>query len=152
MSVAWRCGMVVRPRFVKALWRLVPVLLLSGGVALAMPLAAARAETVAFKQGLAAESAADEALSAFYRARDHAPIWTGAEDAPRRAAFVAALSEAPLHGLATPRYDLDTLVAAFEAVGSERDRGALEARVSRMFLAYARDVSRGVLTPSRVEP
>ena len=105
----------------------------------------------AFAQALAEASAEETALAAFYRAREFAPVWTGPEDAPRRRAFLSALARAGEHGLPARRYDIDGLTAAFHAVASERDRGLLEARMSRAFLAYARDLHSGVLNPSAVD-
>ena len=89
-------------------------------------------------------------LAAFYRERDFAPLWTSAEDAERRASFLASLSRASDHALPARRYDLDGLKADFHAVASERDRGLLEVRMSRTFLQYASDLHTGVLTPSQV--
>ena len=112
----------------------------------------AAAETVAFRQALAAAMSEDAAVAEFYRARDYAPLWTGADDARRRAALVSALSSVDSHGLPAARYDLEGLIAAFSGLRTDGDRGRLEARATRAFLAYARDVSSGVLTPSRIDP
>ena len=113
----------------------------------------------AFAQALV-ESAADPAggisasgaeIAAFYRARDFAPLWTGPDDAERRRAFLSALDRAAEHALPAARYDIDGLTAAFHAVESERDRGALELRMTRTFLRFASDLHSGVLTPSSVD-
>ncbi len=104
----------------------------------------------AFKQAVAEAASEDEMLAAFYRERDFAPLWTSAEDAERRASFLASLSRASDHALPARRYDLDGLKADFHGVASERDRGLLEVRMSRTFLQYASDLHTGVLTPSRV--
>ena len=104
----------------------------------------------AFKQAVAEVASEDEMLAAFYRERDFAPLWTSAEDAERRASFLASLSRASDHALPARRYDLDGLKADFHAVASERDRGLLEVRMSRTFLQYASDLHTGVLTPSQV--
>ncbi len=105
----------------------------------------------AFRQAVAESVSANTAVSAFYRENGYAPIWTGAEDAPRREALLTALSRAGEHGLPVERYDLPGLIAAFEAVQSERDRGILEARVTEVFLKYARDITSGVLDPRQVD-
>ena len=47
-----------------------------------------------FARTLADVLAGDETLVGFYARRDWAPVWTGAEDAPRRAAFFTTLAEA----------------------------------------------------------
>ena len=114
--------------------------------------AAITVQISAFQAAVAEAAAEDPALSAYYRARDYAPLWTGAADAERRRAFFSALSRARDHALPMARYDLDGLMAAFRDVRSERDRGALEVRVSRTFLRYARDLHAGVLRPADIHP
>lgn len=105
----------------------------------------------AFKQALAEGAAGDSAVSAFYRDNDYGSLWTGADDASRRSAFLTAISRAGDHGLPVSRYDPAGLVAAFEAVASERDRGLLEAEVTRKFLRFANDLHSGLLDPSRID-
>lgn len=108
-------------------------------------------QTPAFRQALAESVAADEKVSAFYRERNYLPLWTGPDDAARRQALLVALEHAPAHGLPMARYDRAGLIAAFEAVESERQRAQLEAKVTRVFLQYARDISSGVLDPRRID-
>ncbi|MDD7969913.1 L,D-transpeptidase family protein [Roseinatronobacter alkalisoli] len=105
----------------------------------------------AFRQALAEGASFDSGVSAFYRDREFAPIWVGAEHADRRAAFMSALARAGDHGLPVARYDVPGLVAAFEAVESERDRAMLEAKVTRVFLSFASDLHSGVVDPGRIE-
>lgn len=105
----------------------------------------------AFKQALAEGAAGDSAVSAFYRDNDYESLWTGAGDAARRSAFLTAISRAGDHGLPVARYDPDGLIAAFGAVSSERDRGLLEAEVTRQFLRFANDLHSGLLDPSRID-
>ncbi|WP_376873128.1 murein L,D-transpeptidase [Albirhodobacter sp. R86504] len=105
-----------------------------------------------FKQAIAEAAAVDTALADFYAARDYQPIWTTAEAADRRAAFFTALDRAGDHGLPLSRYDAEGLRAQFAAVNSERGRGKLEAQMSLAYLAYAQDLSSGVLTPAKVDP
>ncbi len=104
-----------------------------------------------FRATLAESVASDPKLSAFYRENDYAPLWTGADHSARREALLTALARAPEHGLPTARYDIDGLIAAFEAVESERDRALLEAQVTKTFLQYARDISSGVLEPRQID-
>jgi murein L,D-transpeptidase YcbB/YkuD len=113
-----------------------------------------RAQTVApFVQALAEAVADDAELAAFYRARDYRPIWTGRDDRARRAALLDALGRAGDHGLPVGRYGADLLRAGFAGVATEADRGRLEARASRAFLAYADDVQSGVIAdPSAIDP
>ncbi len=108
-------------------------------------------QTSVFRQALAESVASSTQISAFYRDTQYAPLWTGADHAPRRAALLSALARAAEHGLPAARYDLPGLIAAFEAVESERERAQLEARVTKTFLSYARDITSGVLDPAQVD-
>lgn len=122
-------------------------------VALAALAAPASAQVTAFRQAVAEGVASDPDLAAFYRETVYAPIWTGpgAADRARRAALVQALSEVSYHGLPEARYDLDGVLAAMAAVRSTRDLGLVEARLSKTYLRYARDVQSGILVPSSVD-
>lgn len=123
--------------------------------ALCLPLSGlggAAAEPPAFRQGLAEAAASDDAVAEFYRMRDYAPIWTTAADAARREALFRALGAAGDHGLPVGRYDPDGLRAAFRALASERQRGALEAAMSRAFILYAQDVRSGLIDPATADP
>ncbi len=120
-------------------------------VALLWTAAPAAASATAFRQAVA-EAATDEAVAAFYRARDFRPLWTGPEDAERRAALLAALDAAADHGLPAERYDAAGLTTAFLTLRDERARGLLEVAMTRAFLDYARDVSSGVIEPARADP
>lgn len=106
---------------------------------------------LAYRQAVAESAAASDSIAAFYRARDYAPLWTGQEDAQRRQAFLTALSMAADHGLPAGRHDPQPLIAGFHAVRSERERGLLEAEMTRAFVQYARDIQSGVLEPARVD-
>ena len=110
----------------------------------------AGADSTAFRQAIAEAATADADVAGFYRARDYQPLWTGAADAARRAAFMAALRGAGNHGLPMVRYDPVTLSDAFGAVQSDRERGALEVRMTEAFLQYARDIQTGILDPGSV--
>jgi murein L,D-transpeptidase YcbB/YkuD len=105
----------------------------------------------AFRQTLAEAVSDLPAVSNFYRAADYATLWTGAQDATRRAALISALSRAGDHGLPVARYDLPGLLAAFEGVQTERDRALLEAQMTKVFVQYATDLHSGVLNPRRVD-
>ncbi|PWE27030.1 murein L,D-transpeptidase [Pararhodobacter marinus] len=106
----------------------------------------------AFRQALAEGVAENRALAAFYREHGYEAVWTGADGAARRSALVTALSRASEHGLPAARYDLNGLLADFDAVETERDRGMLEARASLTFLRYATDIHSGVVDPASINP
>lgn len=109
-------------------------------------------QSTAYVHALAEAVAGDEALAEFYRDTGYGDIWTGADDMARRRATLAAFDRATDQGLPTARYDAAKLVAAFRAARTEGDRGRVEAAMSRAFLAYARDISSGALTPSKIDP
>ncbi len=133
-----------------------PRLAFSGCLALILglagqPASAEVAGSSAFARSLATAVAESEGVAAFYKANGYADLWTGPDDAARRQAALQAFSRAGDHGLPVTRYDASALVAAFHAARTERDRGQVEAEMSRVFVAYARDISSGALTPSRVD-
>ncbi|TCO69811.1 L,D-transpeptidase family protein [Rhodovulum euryhalinum] len=107
-------------------------------------------DLTAFRQAVAEAAAKDDAIAAFYRQRGYAPFWTSAEAADRRAALLSVLAQAPDHGLPASRYDPEALIAAFRGARSLRDIGRAEVAAMDMFLAYAHDVSSGVIEPGRV--
>ena len=135
--------------FVAILWIMLGLLVFP-------PVAAAEAEEaqpLAFRQAIAEGAATDDSLASFYRFRDYKPIWTGGlEDAARRNAFLTALSHASDQGLAVVRYDGIALAKAFHEVRGERDRGLLEARMSRAFVRYGQDLQSGILAAGDVVP
>lgn len=107
-------------------------------------------ELSGFTQAVAEAASQTPALAAFYAARDYRPIWTSEADAERRAAFLSALDVSDLQGLPKAHYAPDALRADFASVQSERQRGLLEVKLSKVFLDYAHDVSHGVLEPHKV--
>jgi L,D-transpeptidase YcbB len=109
------------------------------------------AQTAAFTQSLAATASADDAVAAWYRETAYETLWTGAEDADRRAAFLAAIGSAKDHGLPVARYDAAALTAALRAAETEGDRGRVEVEMTRAYLAWARDLTSGALEPKAVD-
>lgn len=101
-----------------------------------------------YTQSVAEAAAEDPVLSAFYRGRDYAPLWTGADSVARREAFLRALSFADFHGLPSARYDAEEIAEAFRSVQGEREVGRLEVETTRAFLAFARDLQSGALEPT----
>ena len=105
-----------------------------------------------FVQAMSVALQDDAVLAGYYAARDHRTMWTGPQDAARRAALLSALDGAGAHGLPVARYDAGALRAAFAAAVTEGDRGRLEVRMARAFLDYASDVATGVLEPEEADP
>ena len=85
---------------------------------------------LAFRQAVSEEVTGKDAVAAFYKARDYAPIWTSAADAARRGAVLDAMERAGEHGLPDGVHDVAALRAAFANVASERQRGRLEAEMT----------------------
>jgi L,D-transpeptidase YcbB len=111
----------------------------------------ASADATAFTQSLATASASDEAIAAWYRKTGYQTLWTGAQDAARRGAFLNAIATAHDHGLPVQRYDATALRAAFAAAETEADRGLVEVAMTRAYLAWARDLTSGALEPKTVD-
>ncbi|MDQ1847984.1 L,D-transpeptidase family protein [Gemmobacter fulvus] len=111
-----------------------------------------QAQVSPFTQSVAIAASEDEAIAAFYAARNYAPVWTDAGNAERRNVLLTALTRAGDHGLPVQRYDAGALADAFRAARTEGDRGRLEVRMTRAFLDYARDLNSGVLVPKKVDP
>ncbi len=107
--------------------------------------------TTPFTQALAEAASGTEALARFYAARDYAPLWTGPGDVDRRQTLLAALDQVDAHGLPVARYDAAALRRGFAAVVTEGDRGRLEVAMTAAYLAFATDLSSGVLTPKSVD-
>ncbi len=94
----------------------------------------------------------DAAIGGFYQANGYRTLWTGPADEARRAALFAALARATDHGLPEGRFDTEVLAQRFLSLQSEAQRARLEIEVTRAFLAYARDVQTGFLTPADIDP
>lgn len=105
-----------------------------------------------FAQGVAESVAGDEALAAYYRRRDFAPVWltddTAAAD--RRMALMTALTEAPTHGLSPLVHDAASLAREAEEARGPLALGRLDVMLSRAWLRLAHDLSGGALDPSRL--
>lgn len=111
------------------------------------PVAAIWAETpsTAFTQSLATAASDDAAIADWYRETGYEPLWTGADDAERRSAFLTAILAAPDHGLPVARYDAVALMSAIRGAESEGDRGRVELMLTRAYLAWAHDLTSGML-------
>ncbi|QFU08563.1 murein L,D-transpeptidase [Rhodobacteraceae bacterium THAF1] len=121
-------------------------------VALVAPVTATAQSVTPFTQAIAVAAAEDDALSAFYRESKFAPLWVG-DDAvhrARRAAFLAVVDKAGLHGLPANRYDADRIRQMMRAADTPREMGKLDVELSRLFLRFASDMSTGILEPGRV--
>ena len=105
----------------------------------------------AYTQALAEELGDLTAAQDFYRARAHASLWTGPQDAERRALALAAFDTAADHGLPLARYDAKALRAAMASAQTEGDLGRIEGRMTKALLSFVRDLSSGALTPEKID-
>jgi len=112
---------------------------------------AVAAQTAAFTQSLAATASSEDAIAEWYRATSYDTLWTGADDAERRSALLAAISTAEDHGLPVSRYDAAALVRALQTAETEGDRGRVEVEMTRAYLAWAHDLTSGALIPKDVD-
>lgn len=135
----------------RSVLRLVSIAVLAAFLA-APPAAMAQSPVGTFGTTLLEAAGQDAAIADFYRAHGYRTLWTGAEDEARRAALFAAFAHAEDHGLPDGRHDGNDLAARFLSLQSEAQRARLEVDVTRAFLAYARDVQTGFLTPAEIDP
>ncbi|WP_428925326.1 L,D-transpeptidase family protein [Marinibacterium sp. SX1] len=117
------------------------------------PASVSAQQVTAFQQVLAAASAEEDGVGAFYRSNGYQPIWTGSaeSDRARRAALFDALARAPLHGLPAGRYDTIGLKARMGAARTMADIARVEAELSAVLVEYAANLEFGVLEPGRVD-
>ena len=113
--------------------------------------ASAEAQPTAFSQSLAAAASDDAVIAEWYAGTGYEPLWTGADDAERRQAFLATIAGAADHGLPVQRYDAVALAGALRAAESEGDRGRIEVAMTRAYLAWARDLTSGAIDPAKVD-
>lgn len=110
-----------------------------------------QAQSMEFRQAVAQAASSDEELVSFYRERNFDGIWSKSSDRSRRNALMAAFRSAADHGLPAERYNADALTAQLQAAATPQEQGRLEVELSRQFLAYARDVQTGLLTPRSID-
>ena len=106
----------------------------------------------AFAQTVAEAAARDDDLAAFYRARNFEGIWSGEDEEAqaRRNLFLAALSQASVHGLPDSRFSADAALSLLIAAQTPEQKAKAEVEMSRMFLDYARALNNGLLEPRSV--
>lgn len=84
-----------------------------------------------------------DAIRSFYADRSYAPFWA---EADRVDDLMDAISRSVEHGIPSTRYSVTKLRA------QSGDRAALEISGMTAYLAYADDLSSGMLNPSSVDP
>jgi len=115
--------------------------------------AAAQANDVAYQMALSKALARDTQALNYYKSVTFKPIWIDKSNAARtrRAALFEALENSAGHALPRQSYDVDGLKAALSSARTTADLGTLEGRMTAAFLAYVRDISTGILVPSKVD-
>ncbi len=113
----------------------------------------AQAQMTAFRMGVAQAAADDQTLARFYRGREFQGFWTGTDAAAeaRRDALLAALADAPLQGLPASEFNVDALIAQMTSARTPMQKAAVDVEMTRLFLAYAREISGGVVVPTSVD-
>ena len=90
----------------------------------------------------------------FYEARGYLPVWLAEDGAatPAARALLSWVGAADANALPASRYGVSGLTArlAKASSGAYSDASALETDLTRLFLAYARDISSGLLEPRSV--
>ena len=99
------------------------------------------------EMALARAVARNPGVAAWYGTTGLAPVFTAPDAGPRRAALIAAIAEAPAHGL-PDSYDLNRL----NALGPAPTGAEAEAAFALSFARWTHDVGGGILTPRRVQP
>lgn len=116
--------------------------------------AAASPVAVALESELALSRDAGDPVRAFYAARANVPFWLDADGAatPGAAALLAWAGQADANALPPARYGVTALAARLEASARSdpTERAKIETALTALFLSYARDLSSGLLEPSRI--
>jgi len=105
-----------------------------------------------FSQAVATAAAGNDAVAEWYRSTAYAPLWTGVDQADRRAALFDALATATDHGLPPSRYGAEALIQSLRLARTEADRAKAEVALSAVYLTWAHDLTSGLLEPASVDP
>ncbi|MFD1481721.1 L,D-transpeptidase family protein [Paracoccus nototheniae] len=97
------------------------------------------------QMALAMAVAGDADLAAFYGDNGLQPVFLGPQGAARRAALHGAVAGMPRHGIPVARYPLPVATAPALTLQAELAHARMAARMLR-------DLTGGVLSPSRVDP
>lgn len=85
----------------------------------------------------------------FYSSRDYAPIW--ADGNPKSMlTLITAIEQAPDHGMAVSRYNLELLEILWVAGDEPEQLAALEIQAAKSFVKLAKELKAGILDPRRI--
>jgi murein L,D-transpeptidase YcbB/YkuD len=130
--------------------RLIPLLAV---LAISAP-AVLRAEALPSPDALALQSRLlpDDSVTAFYAARDYAPLFLDPDHPGFAHALLAAFARAGEHGLPAEKYQAELLARTLAEASTPALRAEAEMRIAAAWLDYARDLGSGLLEPSDVDP
>lgn len=113
----------------------------------------AQQNDVAYQLALSKALSKDSEAMAYYKSVQFKPIWVEKSQnaQKRRAALFDALSNSAGHALPRDSYDVAGLETLLKSARTTADLGMLEGKMTKAFLAYVRDISTGVLIPSKVD-
>ena len=120
-------------------------------VATAQPVFAKTISGAVIQTSFAADQSLSRDTKAFYASRGFKPVWVGSNNSGRAKALIAALASASEHGLPAARYKAAELKRALNAARSGQNAGATEVFATWAYLAYAHDISAGIVKPSRID-
>jgi len=115
------------------------------------PVEAKSVSNAAVYNSVSASKHLSKGAKAFYDSVGYKAIWTGKKNSSRAKALINALARSADHGLPTSRYRVAELKKALNAARRGKNAGPTEVAATAAFLAYARDLSSGILEPSRVD-
>lgn len=109
--------------------------------------------STAFQMAVAEFVPTGSGVAEFYRENGFAPVWVGEtpEHVARRSRLIQALASTDMHGLPQGSYSVQTLIDKMQTARTTRDLGAVEIKLSKAFVEYARNLQSGVLRPSEID-
>ena len=107
----------------------------------------------AFQMAVAEFAPTGSGIAEFYRTSGFAPVWVGTtpEHQERRARLIRALSTTHMHGLPGGSHNVQALLDQMQTARTMRDLGAVEIKLTRAFVEYARSLQSGALRPSDID-
>jgi len=102
-------------------------------------------------QGIFADGGRDLAdFASFYATRGNQPIWADG-NSTSMLALITAIEQAPNHGMALGRYNLNELETLWIGGNTPEDLAALEAAAAQSYVLFAKEISSGVLDPKSID-
>ncbi len=115
------------------------------------PVFAKTTSSAVIQNAVATDRSLSQDAKAFYAARGYKPVWVGSKNSGRAKALIAALANSAEHGLPTKRYRAAELKKALSAARRGQNAGATEIFATWAFLAYANDISSGIVAPTSID-